>query len=297
MVSKPKVSIIILNWNGLEDTIECLESLEKITYPNYKIIVVDNCSKGNDAKVLKERFGGYIHVIENDENYGFGEGCNIGIRYALAEGADYLLMLNNDTVVDSKFLDELVKTFENTDRAGIVGPLIYCYNAPGDVWHRGGVLSLYLGSHHIGGVVGNKFFRNASRFKQLQWYSGCAMMISRDVIEKVGIFDPEYFYYAEDADLGYRVYRSGYKILCSEESIIWHKGGKSTGSRLNPLSAYYGCRNSVLFIRKHGRLYHKLIFIPVYIFRIIVHAITHYGTQHKVIKYQIRGLLQQEFKL
>ena len=127
----PKVSIIILNWNSLDDTVHCLESLEKITYPNYDIIVVDNGSKGNDAEILREKFKGYIHIIENDKNYGFPEGCNIGMRYALKNSApDYILLLNNDTTVAPDFLAEMVKIAESDPLIGIAGPKIYFYHEP-----------------------------------------------------------------------------------------------------------------------------------------------------------------------
>ena len=139
----PKVSIIILNWNGLEDTIECLESLKKITHPNYEVIVVDNGSEGNDAQMLQERFGDYIHIIRNDKNYGFAGGANIGMRYVLNNSAaDYVLLLNNDTVVDPEFLTELVKVAEADPAIGITGGKIYYYDNPGQlqfVWGRIGL--------------------------------------------------------------------------------------------------------------------------------------------------------------
>ena len=125
---EPKVSIIILNWNGLDDTIECLESLQKITYPNYEVIVVDNGSRGNDAQVLREKFGDYIELIQNDKNYGYTGGNNIGIRYALHNSSwDYFLVLNNDTVVESGFLTELVNIAESAPSSGIAGPKIHLF--------------------------------------------------------------------------------------------------------------------------------------------------------------------------
>ena len=121
-MNHPKISVIILNWNELDDTIECLDSLKKITYPNYEIIVVDNGSKGNDAQVLQEKFSDYIHLIQNDRNYGFTGGTNIGMRYALNNSApDYILVLNSDTVVDSEFLAEMVKVTEADPASGIAG--------------------------------------------------------------------------------------------------------------------------------------------------------------------------------
>ena len=124
----PKVCVIILNWNGLEDTIECLESLKKTTYPNYEVVVVDNGSKGNDAQVLEERFADRIHLVRNDRNYGYAGGNNIGIRYALTGSVpDYLLILNNDVVVAPDFLTEMVGAAAGDEQIGLVGPKTYVY--------------------------------------------------------------------------------------------------------------------------------------------------------------------------
>ena len=187
----PKVSIIILNWNGLEDTIECLESLKKITYPNYEVIVVDNGSKGNDAQMLQERFGDYIHLIQNDRNYGFAEGNNIGIRYALDNSApDYLLLLNNDTVAAPDFLTELIKTAETDANIGIVGPKIYYYDLVGKdnvIWSAGGKISWWHLNvfYHIGLRDGDlpKYQSIAS----VDWLTGSAMMFKRQIIENLSL--------------------------------------------------------------------------------------------------------------
>ena len=125
-MKSPKVSIIILNWNGLNDTVECLESLDKVTYPDYQVIVVDNGSTGGDARTLRERFGDYVHIIENDKNYGYTGGVNIGIKYALNNlAADYILLLNNDTIVDPEFLTKMVELAESDNSIGIVGAGVY----------------------------------------------------------------------------------------------------------------------------------------------------------------------------
>ena len=104
----PKVSVILVNWNNFRDTAECLESLKQASYPNLEVVVVDNGSEGDDPRLIRERFGDHVYVIENDKNYGFAEVCNIGIRDALTRGADYVALLNNDTIVAPDFLDELV---------------------------------------------------------------------------------------------------------------------------------------------------------------------------------------------
>jgi len=141
----PKVSIIILNWNGLKDTTECLESLKKVTYPNYEVIAMDNGSQGSDVQVLQEKFGDYIHLIQNDKNYGFPEGCNIGMRYALIRGADCILLLSNDTVVDSEFLTEMVKVAEADSSIGITRSKIYYYYELNRIQAVGRKINWWLG--------------------------------------------------------------------------------------------------------------------------------------------------------
>ena len=136
----PKVSIIILNWNGLDDTVHCLESLEKIIYSNYDVIVVDNGSEGNDAQILREKFKDYIHVIENDKNYGFAEGNNIGIRYALKDSApDYILLLNSDTEAKNYFVKGNVEFMNADSSVRILSWVIV--DERGRNWFPGGALN------------------------------------------------------------------------------------------------------------------------------------------------------------
>jgi hypothetical protein len=245
--SHPKVSIIVLNWNGLEDTIECLESLKKITYPNYEAIVVDNGSEGRDVEALRHKFGNYIQLIENDRNYGFAEGNNIGMRYAFESSAhDYILLLNNDTVVDAKFLVELVTVAESDERIGIVGPVIYDYYDPARVrsagvsidWRKGVASHQSLTPHAA---------EQSGTMREVESIDGCCMMVKRQMIEKVGMLDPEYFAYSEESDWCVRAKRKGYKICCALSSKIWHK---APHSYLDSHRLYYFLRNDILFMRK-----------------------------------------------
>src|SRR4030042_7200987 len=128
------------------DTMECLESLKKITYPNYRVVMVDNASEDNDVEVLTDRYGNYIHMIRNDKNYGFAEGNNIGIRYALEHSnPEYILLLNNDTVVHPTFLDKLVETASGDSRIGIAGPKVYSYDQPDRLQSAGGKINWWTG--------------------------------------------------------------------------------------------------------------------------------------------------------
>jgi len=266
----PKVSIIILNWNGLEDTIECLESLKKITYPNYEVIVVDNGSEGNDAQVLREKFGDYIHLIQNDRNYGFAEGNNIGMRYAINSGAQYMLLLNNDTVVDTDFLTELVKNAEVDAMIGIVGPKIYYYDFEGKndiIWSAGGKihwwrLQVY---HHIG--LNDNDLPKYQNTISVDWVTGAAMMIKSSTIEQLSFLNSGYFFGMEDVEYCIKARKRDYGVVYVPSARIWHKVSASA-KRYNPTladpSPYYH-----LVRQNFSRpvYVYQLLLLPVRLFR------------------------------
>lgn len=247
----PKVSIIMLNWNGLADTIECLESLKKLTYPNYEVIVVDNGSTGNDAQVLEEKFGDYIHLIKNDKNYGFGGGNNIGMKYALDNShADYLLLLNNDTIVDPEFLTELVKVAETDPVIGMAVSKIYLYHRPNRLETVGGKINMWRGQcSRIGWMQSDT--KQYEKVRELDGAAINSLLITKGVIQNIGFFDESYFIYLDDADYCVRVRRAGYKIVYVPKAKIWHKVGRSS-RRVSGLPYYYLARNNFRFMRKHA---------------------------------------------
>jgi GT2 family glycosyltransferase len=222
----PKVSIIILNWNGLTDTIECLESLKKITYPNSEVVIVDNASRGNDVQVLQEKFGDYVHLIQNDRNYGFPEGCNIGMRYALTKGADYLLLLNNDTVVDPEFLTEMVKVAEADPSIGITGSKIYYYYEPNRIQAAGGKINWWLG--YIDTYGREDDTGQYDTIAERDYLYGTSFLIKKDVIEKISFMDPFFFFGVEEYDYCTRASRAGFKVVYVPGSKVWHKAGASS---------------------------------------------------------------------
>jgi len=230
-MKKSKVSIVILNWNGLEDTIECLNSLKKVDYPNYELFVVDNASSGDDVKILKEKFGDYIRLIENDKNYGFAKGNNIAIKKVLDENkSKYVLLLNNDTVVHKNFLKELVGVAEKNKRGAIFGPKMYYYNYQGRrdiIWFGGGKIDFrrYPGYQHL-----NKFKKDSSNSKiespvLTDWVSGACMMINRKIMKP--FLNEDYYFGYEDIDKCLEVKKRGFLIYYVPKSIIWHKVGVS----------------------------------------------------------------------
>jgi len=262
----PKVSIIILNWNDLDYTVHCLESLGKITHPNYDIIVVDNGSKGNDAEILREKFKDYIHIIENDKNYGFAEGCNIAMRYALENlSPDYILLLNNDTTVAPDFLAEMVKIAESDPLIGIAGPKIYFSDEPNKIqsvgaqidWRKGQSFSVGHNEIDIG---------QFDKIREVDWVYGCALLIKRTTIKDIGLLDPAYFAYVEEVDWCVRCKKSGYKVVFIPKAKIWHKGHFAP-DEMSSLPLYYMTRNRFLLMKKHARKSQFISFFIRFLFK------------------------------
>lgn len=266
MTLDPKISIIILNWNGMEDTMECLESLKKITYPNYEVILVDNGSKSNDAEVLAQRYGDYIHIIRNDKNYGFAEGNNIGIRYALEHSnPEYILLLNNDTVVHPTFLDKLVEAASGDPRIGIAGPKVYSYDQPDRLQSAGGRLNWWTGDLSLigwGEVDAGQFEQSAD----VDWVFGCALMIKVRAIEEIGLMSPEYFSLAEETDWCVRCTKAGYRVISVPTARIRHKGGRDI-SRVRGFRFYYIGRNKLLFMKRNATRLQLAVFLPQFFLR------------------------------
>ena len=255
------VVISLLNFNGLKNTLDCLESLKNVKRDNFKLIiaVVDNFSK--EEFDLKSGHAGDIPltVIKNKKNLGFSGGHNAGIKYALENKADYVLVLNNDTYVDRDFLAELLKTAESDTSIGILVPKIYF--APGFEFHKQRYSTRELGRvfWYGGGKMdwANVIGRHRGvdevdkgqydKTEETEIATGCCMLIRKEVFENVGLFNDKYFLYYEDSDLSMRLKRKGFKIVYVPNSIIWHKNAGSAGGSGSILQDYYITRSRLLF--------------------------------------------------
>lgn len=299
----PKVCIIILNWNGIQDTIECLESIKKITYSNYMVIVVDNASTGNDIHILKEKFNNYIQIIENDKNYGFSEGNNIGMRYVLDNNLnpEYFLLLNNDTIVAPDFLTDLVKVAESDTKIGIVGPEIYYYNfneRKNVVWSAGGKVSWWREPfyYHIGQNYDDSPKYNVQ--KEMGFVSGAAMLIKRHVAEKVSFLNPKYFFGYEEIEICLKAWKAGYKVIYVPQAKVWHKALRRYRRGYNPTIAdpapyYYLIKNNFSTLI----YYYHLILLPILIFKWGITYITRYHdieTLHKFFSDFLRFITKKK---
>ena len=196
-MTQPKVSIIIVNWNGYNDTIECIESLNKIQYDNFDIILIDNGSNSDDALRLNSK-NRSLKIISLRKNLGFALANNVGILIALGNKSELILLLNNDTIVDPYFLNEMVEVAIKNEKIGILGPKIYYYNDKDKLWYAGGKLNLYF-NHKTEGQ-NHKDDGQFDSMKQVDWISGACMLIRKSVFEKIGYLPKEYFLGWEDID-------------------------------------------------------------------------------------------------
>ncbi len=230
-MNQPKVSIIILNWNGLEDTINCLESLKKITYKNYEIIVVDNGSEGNDADVLEERYKGHTRLIRNKENLGFGEGNNVALRRVIKEGkSNYILLLNNDTLVTEKFLEELVKVAESSERIGICGAKLLKMDNPKIIDSAGHVLE---GMGIVDRGDGELDKGQYDCKIDVMGASAAAALYRRKIFEDIGLFKEEFAGY-DDAEFSWRAWKKNWKSIFVPSAIVYHRRSTYTFKHKDP---------------------------------------------------------------
>ena len=244
---EPYVWIIIVNWNGLEDTLECINSIKLNSYKNYQICVIDNDSKNHEAEKLIKK-NPEIKIIKNDKNLGFTGANNQGIELAMENNADYIFILNNDTIIDPSTISELVAYASSKKFKGILQPKILYYKSD-LVWSMGGKFNMLISTPRLIGQG-----KNSSDYQDIlspEFALGCAMFINAEVIEDVGGFDDDYFANYEDIDLSWRIMNSGYNILVLPESIIHHKVSQSSSIenkfKLDPFQSYLYARNGLLF--------------------------------------------------
>jgi hypothetical protein len=278
------VYLLILNWNGWQDTIECVESCLKLTYSNFHILVIDNGSNDESESILRGRFPD-IEFIQTGENLGFAGGNNVGMKYALEQEADYIWLLNNDTVVDPESLSELVKVADASEKTAIVGSKTYFYDEPQKIFFAGGFWrkDTLLSRNRGWGEIDTGQYNDIC---EVDFICGSSLLIKSSVIKEVGMMDERYFLYWEETDWNVSVFQRGGKILYVPKSLVWHKSSASTKNQ-SQLLHYYYIRNALFFFQKHDP---KRIF-PLFI-KIIFDAMKYYITgQRDMANRYIKGLL------
>ena len=257
----PKVVAITLNWNGRDMTLKCIDSLIQIDYNNYEIVIVDNGSTDGSVQSIRQRFP-KILIVENERNLGYSEGFNIGINKAMNMGAEFLLILNNDTIIDPKALTELVNIAQSDDRIGFVSGKVYHYNRPNILQTVGKSTDpIKLVGSHIGADEEDN--GQYDEIVDYQFIDDVFLLVSKKVIDKVGGYDNDFFLYYEETDWCARVRKAGFRIVFTPRAKIWHKGSMSSGGGTNPVNTYWNSRNRYLFMYRNGthfQWFHFLFF-------------------------------------
>jgi GT2 family glycosyltransferase len=259
-MSAALVYVVTLTWNQKEDTLSCLESLSAMTYPNYRLLLVDNASSDGTVEAVRERFP-HVACVVNATNLGFPGGFNVGLKYGWARGAEFIFMINNDTFVEPRILDEMMACAGDED-VGMLSPKIYYADEPNRIWNVGGQRHPWTlewtdqGERQIDRGQWDEVVER-------KYLAGCALLMRRSMLETVGLFDVGYHpIYYEDSDLSLRVDRAGYRQLLVPRARMWHKVTASGGGFDSPRHRYLMARNSVRFFRKHVRGWRWWIVIP-----------------------------------
>jgi len=247
MDKPPLVTIILVNWNGKADTLECLESLKKDTYAAKQIFVVDNGSQDDSVSAIRAAYPD-VTVLAAGDNLGFTGGNNLGIRHAVSAGSDFVFLLNNDTTVEPAALTKLVETALSDPQYGLLSPVIHYHDAPSNVWFAGSSMDLSRGTavHDNSRVPAT-----TNNVSDIPWASGCAMLLPANVIERLAGFDERYFLNWEDVDLSLRVRAFGHKIGLVPGARIYHKVSRTLSKR-SDTAHYYYVRNNLLLVSTHG---------------------------------------------
>jgi GT2 family glycosyltransferase len=249
-MSFPSVTIVLLNWNSWKDTVECIESCRKLSYPDFQILIVDNGSSDGSEALLRERFP-EIEFIQTGANLGFAGGNNVGIRHALEHGADYVWLLNNDTIVDPDALTPLVQAAGSEKKIGMVGSKIVYYDSPRLLWYAGAVLDPRK-PHRPSHLGLNEEDRGQYDLTcQTGYVTGCSLLASKEMLAEVGLLDAELFLYFEDVDWSARAKAAGWKLMYCPGSLVYHKVSISTGGAASPTLLYYTSRNRLYFIKRN----------------------------------------------
>lgn len=235
---------IVLNWNGADDTIELLKSLSHLSWPHFDILVVDNGSSDNSVEMIKEAFPEQ-EILQTGANLGYAGGNNAGLRTALERGYEYALVLNNDLTVETGLMEKLLKACRVEPKIALAGPKVYRADKPDTLFYSAWKIDwkkwLF---YRVEGAP------DPSGITDVAYVQGCALLIRRESMEQVGLFDEKFHLYCEDADLSVRAQRAGWRTVEVEDAKVWHAGYGSSGKN-SPLKTYYGLRNRLLFIGKH----------------------------------------------
>jgi len=271
----PKVCLLVLNWNGLRDTEECIDSLLKINYNNSEIVIIDNGSKDGSVDFFRKKYDNKIKIISNSKNLGYSGGFNSGIDYSVSQKFDYTLTMSNDLIVDSEFVGKLVSVAESNDNVGIVTGKSYYYGTKQKILQRTARRSskFFLVGSHIG--VDEVDIGQCDQIKEYDYVDDVFWLLSNKALKKVGGYDAEnFFFMGEELDLIYRIRREGFRVFYTPHSVVWHKVNSSLGGRIydskskspkksksNLMHYMYARSQMIIFYRRHLPHFHLFFYL------------------------------------
>ena len=282
MNANQKIAVIIINWKKYDFTCKCIESVLNSSFKNFKIILIDNESQKDLSHEFKKNKK--IYIIKNEKNEGFARANNQGIKYSLKNGFDYILLLNNDTLIKNNLLGSLIKQ-SNSLNQKIIQPLILNYDGS-KIWNAGGTINKFFGTF--------KTYKKGESFKNFKtnldltdWFTGCCVLIKSEIFTDIGYFDERFFAYYEDVDFSIRLKSKGYSVAMMNDSYLQHfesASSKSSNQNEGNLSSYVhylNIRNHILLLKKHSKSFNVL---GVFTFQII-----------KILSYLIYFLIRFRF--
>jgi GT2 family glycosyltransferase len=264
---KPSLFIIIVNWNLKTDTAACIRSLVQAKANLSQIIVIDNGSSDGSVPYLREIFGTVLQIIELDTNIGFAAATNLGIRKSMDQGAEWLLLLNNDTWVAEDFFEKLLLVIETQPSYSVFGPTIFFAGERDLVW--------FLGDHLVPGTMlttnpyrGKPIPSGLSEVLPVDFLSGCAMLVNRKAFEDTGLLDANLFMYGEEVDWCWRVKRAGHRLAAVPLAMMWHKVSASS-SQISTKARYLRVRNQIWGYRRYGNVFQWILLVTLTFLRVL----------------------------
>jgi GT2 family glycosyltransferase len=250
--AEPHVTFIILNWNQYELTLDCLESLGKLEYTKFDVIVVDNGSTDGSVEKIRQAYPN-CGIIENKENLGYSEGNNVGIRRALEQETEFIFLLNNDTLVDPQMLSRLVVEAQQDPTVGITGPTMFYADPPTMLWGGRNWVNwrkTRVVRERMGETVERTFLENQPPIEAM-YIDSCAILVRSQVFKEIGLMDNRFFINFDDIDLCLRARKAGYKIIYVPSAVMWHRISAAMGIG-SPATTYYMTRNSLILFTKYA---------------------------------------------
>lgn len=259
-MTEPAWYAVVLSWNGREDTLRCLDSLAAVTGPPIRVVCVDNGSTDGSVEAIRKRHP-EVHVIENGANLGFSGGNNVGLRWALDQGASWLGLVNNDAVVAQDTFAGFAKVAAARPQAGALAGKLYLTERPDRIWFAGQRYLTWLGYSGRARGLGRPDSERYRRVVPTDRAAGGLMAVSRRAIDRAGLLDEDLFAYVEDVDWSLRIREAGFQVLLAPEARAWHRVAGSTGGASSTHNLYYGTRNTIVVCERHRPLIAPLAWV------------------------------------